>query len=63
MFRLQAEQYDTKSNIKLVRFQSQLQASYVSSHIEELWYNETVCLCITMYIYIYIYIYIYNFFF
>ena len=35
--------YDTKSNVKLGRFRSQLQASYVSNHTEELWYNETVC--------------------
>ena len=53
---LLAEQYNTKSNVKLARFQSQLQASYVSSHTEELWYNETVCLWITIYIYIYIHI-------
>ena len=67
MVRLLAERYDTKSNVKLGRFLSQLQASYVSSHTEELWYNETVCLWMTKYIYIYmddniyihIYIYIY----
>ena len=34
---------DTKSNVKLGGFWSRLQASYVSSHTEELWYNETVC--------------------
>ena len=33
---LWAEGYDTKSNIKLSRFQSQLQVFYVSSHTEEL---------------------------
>ena len=38
-----AEQLDTKSSIKLGRFQSQIEASFVSSHTEELWYNETVC--------------------
>ena len=27
--------YDTKSDVKLARFQSQLQASYMSSHTEE----------------------------
>ena len=27
---------------------------YVSSHTEDLWYNETVCLWMTIYIYIYI---------
>ena len=30
-----AERYDTKSNVKLGGFRSQLQASYVSSHTEE----------------------------
>ena len=43
--RLLVEQYDTKSNVKLGGFRSQLQASYA----EELWYNETVCLLITIY--------------
>ena len=50
MVRLLAERSDTKSNVK---FRSQLQASYVLSHTEELWYNETVCLWMTKYIYIY----------
>ena len=36
MVHLLAEQYDTKSNIKLGRFQSQLQAFYVSYHTEKL---------------------------
>ena len=49
--RLLAERFDTKSNVKLVGFRSHLQASYVSSHTEELWYNETVCLWMTIYIY------------
>ena len=31
-----AEWYDTKSNVKLGGFRSQLQASYVSSHTEKL---------------------------
>ena len=31
-----------------------LEAYCVSSHTEELWYNETVCLWMTIYIYIYI---------
>ena len=48
--RLLAEWYDTKSNIKLGGFQSQLQASNMSSHTEKLWYNETVCLWMTIYI-------------
>ena len=56
MVRLLAERSDTKSNVKLGGFRSQLQASDVSSHNEELWYNETVCLWMTIYIYIYIYI-------
>ena len=50
---LLAEQYVTKSIVKLGGFRSQLQASYVSSYTEELWYNETVCLWIII-IYIYI---------
>ena len=54
MVRLLAERYDTKSNVKLGGFPSQLQASYVSSHNEELWYKEEVCLWMTIYIYIYI---------
>ena len=40
MVPLLTERYD--SNVKLGGFRSQLQASYVSSHTEELWYNETV---------------------
>ena len=55
MASLLAERYDTKSNIKLGGFRSQLQASTMSSHTEELWYNETICLWMTIYIYIYIY--------
>ena len=34
--RLMAEQYDTKSNVKLGGFQSQLEAFYMSSHTEAL---------------------------
>ena len=52
MVRLLAERFDTKSNVKLGGFRSQLQASNLSSHTEELWYNETVCLWMTIYIYI-----------
>ena len=52
--RLLAERYDTKSNVKLGGFPSQLQASYVSRVViqrnNRLW--------MTIYIYIYIYIYI-----
>ena len=33
--RLLAERYDTKSNVKLGGFQSQLQGSYVSSHTKK----------------------------
>ena len=58
MLRLLAERSDSKSNVKLGGFRSQLQLSYVSSHTEESWYNESVCLWMTIYIYIYIYIYI-----
>ena len=54
MVRLLAERFDTKSNVKLGGFRSQLQASYVSSLTEELRYNETVCLWMTIYTYIYI---------
>ena len=36
---LLGEQSHTKSNVKLGGFWSELQASYVSSHTEELWYN------------------------
>ena len=43
--------------VKLGGFRSQLQASYVPIHTEELWYNETVYLWMTIYIYIYIYIF------
>ena len=50
---------DTKCNVKLGGFRSQLQASYVSNHTEELWYNKTVCLWMTMYIY-YFYTYSIN---
>ena len=44
MVRLLAEQSGSKSNVKLGGFQSQLKASCVSPHTEELWCNETVCL-------------------
>ena len=47
--RLLAERFDTKSNVKLGGFRSQLQASYVSSHTEEMWYNETVSPWIIIY--------------
>ena len=40
----------TKSTVKLGGFFSQLQAPYKSSHTEELWYNETVCLWMIIYI-------------
>ena len=58
MIRLLAERSDTNSNVKLGGCLSQLQASYVSSHTEELGCNETASLWMTLYIYIYIYIYI-----
>ena len=47
-------------NGKLDGFRFRLGASRMSSHIEELWYNETVRLGMTIYIYIYIYMYIYE---
>ena len=50
---LLAERYGMNSDVKLGRFRPQLQASYVTSNTEELWYNETVCLWMTIYIYIY----------
>ena len=50
MVRLLAELSDSKSNVELSGFQSRLQASYMSSHTEELWYNETVYLWMTIYI-------------
>ena len=49
---LLAKRSDTKSNLKLGGFWSQLQASYVSSHTEKLWYNESVYLWMTIHIYI-----------
>ena len=48
--------YDTKSNVKLLGFRSQLEAYAESSHTENLRYNETVYHWMTIYIYIYIYI-------
>ena len=54
-----AERLDTMSSIKLGRFWFQLETSYMSSHTEELWYSETVCLWMTISIYLSIYIYIY----
>ena len=54
MVRLLAERYDTKFDVKLGGFRSQLQASDVSSQTKALWYNETICLWMTIYIYIYI---------
>ena len=54
MVRLSAKRSDTKFNVKLGGFRPQLQASYVSSHTEELWYNETVGLSVDDDIYTYI---------
>ena len=39
-----AEWLNIKSSAKLGGFWSMFEASCVSSHTEELWYNETVCL-------------------
>ena len=50
-----------RPSVKLGGFRSHFEASNVSRHSEELWYNETVCLLMTIYIYIYVYIYIYRF--
>ena len=42
------DHYDAKYKVKLGGFQSQLEASYESSHTEEIWYNDTVCsMCVT----------------
>ena len=41
--------------VKSAGFWSQLEASLVSYHSDELWYNETVFLWMTIYIYIYIF--------
>ena len=60
--------YDTSgvryvTYIKSTKFWSQVEASCMSSHTEELRYNGTVCLWRTnIYVYIYIYIYIYIYF-
>ena len=51
MVHLLAEWYDTKSNIKLGGFQSQLQASYMSSHTVSLYHNSSVS--VDDYIYIF----------
>ena len=56
VYQLLAERYETKSNEKLARFRSQLEASYVSNLTEELWYKESIYLWMIIYIYIYIYI-------
>ena len=53
--RLLAERYDTKSNVKLGRFRSQLQASYVSRVVIQ---RSSLSVDDNIYIYIYIYIYI-----
>ena len=44
-----AKRCESKSNVRLYRFQSQLEASYVSILTEEFWYNETVCRWMTIY--------------
>ena len=54
MGRQWAEPYDTKSNVLLDGFWSQIQASYVSSHTDDCDTKQSV----DDYIYIYIYIYI-----
>ena len=49
-----AEQLDTVSTVILGGFRSQIDEFSVSSHTEELWFNERVCLWMTMYVFIYI---------
>ena len=44
-----AERLDIMSSVKLGRFRSKLESSYVSSYTKELWYNETVYLRMTIY--------------
>ena len=44
------------TDVESAGFEPLLEAFRVSSHADELWYNETVNLWITIYIYIYIYI-------
>ena len=60
-----AERYDAKSNVKLIWFRSKFQASYMYSHTEEMWSNETVWLMsltlLTLLIYIYIYKYVWKY--
>ena len=53
MVRSMTERYYAKSNVKLGGFWSQLQASYVLGHTEELWYNENVSQWMTIELYIY----------
>ena len=55
MVHLLAEQYDTKSNIKLGEFRSQFQAPCESSPTEKLWYMKQSVFG-WQYIYIYIYV-------
>ena len=41
---------DFRRRVKYVLFlYTYIQASYMSTHTEELWYNETVCLLMTIY--------------
>ena len=56
MVHLLAELSDTKSNVKLGGFRSQLQASYVIATLKSC---DTTKQSVDDYIYIYIYIYIY----
>ena len=51
MVHLLAERSGTKSNVKLSGFRFLIQAYYVSSYIEELWYNETVDHSLYTYLY------------
>ena len=54
--RLLAERQDTKSNVKLGGFWTQLQTSDVSSHPEVLWYNKILSMHDNIYIYNYFFL-------
>ena len=47
---LMAVRFYYQADVKFAGFQTQLKASRVSSHTDELWYNDVVYLWITIYI-------------
>ena len=47
-----AERLNTMSSVKLARFRSQFEVSYMFNNTEELWYNETFSLWMTIYIFV-----------